>query len=213
MHINRRQVMTTAWALVRGEMQRDFRFIYDWTPGPTYGQRRETTAEEKRAVFAAALRRAWATVKDAARITAERRQTARPVAELRAMIENLENTDTLAHAGLQRLSELRSELADAEARDRAEKRGLIEAERGRIVAVTFTKKDGSLRTMKVQPAALRSRVKGEAASEAARKAVETRAANNPHLLNVWDVEKGAPRSINLATVSRIAAGGEVHTFA
>ncbi len=32
------------------------------------------------------------------------------------------------------------------------------------------------------------------------------------LMPVWDVEAKAPRSINLATVTRIATGGHVHTF-
>lgn len=80
------------------------------------------------------------------------------------------------------------------------------------MVVNFTKKDGTERTMKVQPAALKFRVKGQAASEAAQKAVVSRAANDPNLLNVWDVERAGPRSINLDTVSRIAAGGEVHFF-
>ena len=67
--------------------------------------------------------------------------------------------------------------------------------------------------MKVQPAVLRSRVKGEAATDAGRKASATRKARHPHLLPVWDVEARGIRSVNLATVSRIAAGGTVRAFA
>ncbi|MEZ5913445.1 MAG: hypothetical protein R3D84_15495 [Paracoccaceae bacterium] len=78
--------------------------------------------------------------------------------------------------------------------------------------MTFTKADGTERAMKVQPAALKFHVKGDDASEAGRKAAATRAQRHPHLLPVWDAEKRAPRSVNLATIRRIAVGGTVHTF-
>lgn len=93
------------------------------------------------------------------------------------------------------------------------KRELIASAGGRFCAVTFIKKDGSERRMQVQPAALRLRLKGEAASEAARQAAFARQERHPHLLPVWDVRARAPRSINLATVSRIALDGKVHRFA
>lgn len=93
------------------------------------------------------------------------------------------------------------------------KHDLIAGAGGRFCAVTFRKKDGSERRMQVQPAALRPRLKGEAASEAARRAALTRAERYPHLVPVWDVRARAPRSINLATVSRIAVDGCVHCFA
>ena len=57
----------------------------------------------------------------------ERQASAWPVAEIRAPITAMENTDTLDAAGIGRLSNLQLELADAEARDRSEKRKLIEA--------------------------------------------------------------------------------------
>jgi hypothetical protein len=101
----------------------------------------------------------------------------------------------------------------AEAPDLTAKRDLIASAGGRFCAVTFTKKDGSLRKMQVQPAALRLRVKGETAGEAARQAALTRQERHPHLLPVWDIRARAPRSINLRTVSRIAVDGEVHRFA
>jgi hypothetical protein len=94
----------------------------------------------------------------------------------------------------------------------AARRDLIAAAGGRFCAVTFRKKDGSTRRMQVQPAALRLRLKGERAPEAARRAAATRAARHPHLLPVWDVRARAPRSIDLRTVSRIAADGQVHRF-
>jgi hypothetical protein len=93
------------------------------------------------------------------------------------------------------------------------RRDLIASAGGRFCAITFRKKDGSERRMQVQPAALRLRLRGEAASEAAKRAAFTRAERHPHLLPVWDVHARAPRSINLATVSRIAVDGKVHRFA
>ena len=95
----------------------------------------------------------------------------------------------------------------------ARKRDLIASAGSRFCAVTFTKKDGTQRKMQVQPAALRLREKGPAASEPAKRATLTRSARHPHLLPVWDVRARAPRSINLRTVSRIAVDGRVHSFA
>ncbi|MEO0894203.1 MAG: hypothetical protein AAFY35_16500 [Pseudomonadota bacterium] len=94
----------------------------------------------------------------------------------------------------------------------AQKRALIESAKGRFASVVFIKKDGSQREMRVQPAKLKFHVKGSAASEAAQLAVETRKARHPHLLPVWDVEASAPRSVNLATVSRIAVDGAVQEY-
>ena len=99
-----------------------------------------------------------------------------------------------------------------EAADHAEKRELIEAAKGQFCAVTFIKADGTERTMKVQPAALKFHVKGDAATEAGKKAVATRKARHPHLLPVWDVEKQAVRSVNLATVQTINVGGLAHAY-
>jgi len=93
------------------------------------------------------------------------------------------------------------------------KRDLIASAGGRFCGVTFTKKDGSERRMQVQPAALRLREKGSAASDRAQRATHTRQERHPHLLPVWDVRARAPRSINLRTVSRIAVDGRVHDFA
>jgi len=97
--------------------------------------------------------------------------------------------------------------------DLAAKRDLIASAGGRFCAVTFTKKDGTERKMQVQPATLRTRVKGEAASPDARRATLTREERHPHLLPVWDIRARAPRSINLRTVSCIAVDGQVHRFA
>ncbi len=66
--------------------------------------------------------------------------------------------------------------------------------------------------MQVQPATLQHHVKGETATEAGKRAVATRKATHPNLLPVWDAQAKAARSINLATVSRIAVDGRVHEY-
>jgi hypothetical protein len=78
--------------------------------------------------------------------------------------------------------------------------------------VTFIKKDGSERTMLVQPATGKFNVKGAEASPERQEANRKYAENNPHLLRVWDVDRDAFRAINLNTVTRIAANGEVHEY-
>ncbi|SHJ24561.1 hypothetical protein SAMN05444417_3301 [Wenxinia saemankumensis] len=209
-----REVMQLAWSLARAE--RAFSFVQDWTPGPTYGRQRRASLVEKRALFANALRRAWTQVKSlvARRRAAVAAETRTPAA-IRAELEALENRDTLGPEGRARISELLAALpyAEEKAAQNDAKRELIEAEGGRIVTVTFTKADGLERVMKIQPSALRSRVKGEAASPSAQQAAATRKARHPHLFNAWDVEKGGPRSINLGTISRIASRGTVRTYA
>ena len=92
-------------------------------------------------------------------------------------------------------------------------RALIDSAKGQYAGVVFTKKDGTLRTMNVQPAKLKFEIKGEDASESAKRAVATRAARHPNLYNAWDVQKKAPRSINLDTVERITVGGQTYDYA
>lgn len=87
-------------------------------------------------------------------------------------------------------------------------KNMINENGGRFVTVQFVKKDGSIRRMQVQPAALKMHVKGEAASDQAKRATATRKKNNPHLMSVFDVQKGAIRSINLDTVQEIAMKGK-----
>lgn len=89
----------------------------------------------------------------------------------------------------------------------AAKRALIEAA---PCVVTFTKADGTLRTMRVEPGKLLA--KGAAATKAGQRATKSRKARHPNLLPVWDADKDAPRNVNLATVSRIATPERVHTF-
>lgn len=72
---------------------------------------------------------------------------------------------------------------------RTEARAIINAEAQKAaVVVYFTKRDGTTRRMVC-------RVDGQAMSR------------KPYLLTVWDMEKGAVRSINLDTVSRIVLPG------
>ena len=90
-------------------------------------------------------------------------------------------------------------------------RELFDSNNGQFMMVTFVKKDGTLRKMCVQPAAAKYHVAGENASESGKKAAATRAANHPNLINVWDVDRKAFRSINLETVVRIAVNGQEYT--
>ena len=56
--IDRAELFRIAW--MRTRQDQDARWVYDWTPGSTYGSRRSSPAAERRAVFAKHLRSAWA---------------------------------------------------------------------------------------------------------------------------------------------------------
>ncbi len=194
-------LMSLAWSFARQE---------HWS--------RRMPAGTLRSLFPAALKAAWAEMKRRAVMAAERAAEAARLAEnglgaLRAELISLENTDRLGHEGMERLRAVQDAIRLAEEHDQRAKRDLIASAKGRICAVTFTKKDGSERTMKVQPAALKFHIKGDAATDAGRKGAVTRAARHPHLLPVWDVQKRAPRSVNLATVSRITVDGRTQEYA
>ncbi len=204
MTYDRTAIMTHAWAFARHELRS-----------------RCLPASALRSVFPAALRSAWRAAKvKMAYLIARTALAMRPAAQLRAEVEDLENRDRLGWEGTERLGQLRAALSDAIEREAAEaleieyaaKRALIAAAAGRFCAVTFTKKDGTERTMQVQPATLQHHVKGGAATEAGQKATATRKERHPHLLPVWDAKAKAPRSVNLATVSRIAVNGTVHEY-
>ncbi|OWY02310.1 hypothetical protein [Thioclava sp. IC9] len=203
MTYDRAAIMKAAWVIVR-------RFL---------GRTHETLSQ----LLSRALKLAWSDAKQevqVAKVVAAKRAEAdalaqRPSADLMAEIVTLENADTLGSAGRARLAELHTALRQAEARedvDYAEKRKLIASAKGRFASITFTKKDGTRRVMRVQPATLRQHVKGVDASDAGRRAAETRAQRHPNLLPVWDAEKKAPRSVNLATVSQIKVNGVTHEF-
>ena len=181
MSVDRHELMNLAWHLARQEL---------WS--------RRLPASALRLLFPHALRTAWREMKYRAELAVARAaKPKRPADEIRAEILILENTDRLGFQGIERLSAARAELHEALAAERkaaeeadlAAKRELIASAKGRFCAVTFTKKDGTERTMRVQPAALKFHVAGNAAGDVAQRAVATRAARHPHLL---PVEAGGP---------------------
>lgn len=199
MTLNRSEIMTAAWKETRELMRMGY------------------AAHQLREVFTCCLRKAWAVAKAAAALLA------RSAASLWAEVQVMENRTHLGWEGIERLGQLRSAYYQAKAREDAEayaqaqadieeKRELICSAKGRFVAVTFIKKDGSVREMRVQPAKLKYHVKGDAAAPSAQKAQETRKARHPHLMAVWDADKAAPRSINLATVTEIRLDGMARVY-
>jgi len=96
-------------------------------------------------------------------------------------------------------------------RNYEEMKALINSAGGQFASVTFIKKDGSRRVMNVQPATGKFKL-AENPSESHVRAAETRAANNPHLMPIWDVAKKAFRSINFDTVEEIKVRGKAYTF-
>lgn len=94
---------------------------------------------------------------------------------------------------------------------RSEIRKILKAANSHYVSVSFFKKDGSARVMTCNPKEIIGHIKEEI-SESAKKAVETRKLNHPHLLNVWDVHANSAKSINLDTVYEIKAGGKIYTY-
>ncbi|MGR3539930.1 MAG: hypothetical protein ACU0BS_00675 [Hasllibacter sp.] len=200
--IDRAAVMTLAWETARAAQ---------WSA--------RAFDKSIRTFLAGALREAWATLRlirqNKAATMARMDAAVMPYAahsafELRGLLNAAENAAT---RDAERIAILREAHRRAVEAEREAKRGIIVAAGSRLAAVTFIKADGTLRRMSVQPAALAGRVKGDAASPSAQAAARTRAANNPHLLNVWDAQRQAPRSINLDTVLRIAADGREHLFA
>ncbi len=207
MTFNRTHIMQEAWTIAR-------RFAGN---PETWGQR-----------LSRALKHVWWAAKEAARCAAEAARrfaqqaavfAGRSAASIRAKVEEIENTDRLGFEGIECLSAARRALADAvareaeaEAEDFAAKRSLIAAAQGRFCVVTFIKADGTRRVMRVQPAALKFHVKGDATTEAGRKAAAARAQRHPNLLPVWDTEAKAPRLVNLATVLSIKVDGATLSF-
>ena len=98
-------------------------------------------------------------------------------------------------------------------------KSIIREAKSTIVSVTFTKKDGTLRTMSFN-ARHKEGIKGLDASEQAQKAVETRKANNPNLIIVIDLAakrktkkpEASWRSFNCESVVSVKAGGVRHEF-
>jgi len=173
-----------------------------------------------RVIMRRALKAAWANAKHERAMEArqETQEQASPeVIRIQSEIAILESKTHWEQPDYARIGVLRAALRAAQehqtaAPDYAAKRELIASAGGRFCAVTFTKADGTERTMQVQPATLQRHVKGDAATEAGKRAVEKRKARHPHLLPVWDAKARAPRSVNLATISRIAVDGVVHEY-
>lgn len=91
-------------------------------------------------------------------------------------------------------------------------RNIIEGQGSRITSVEFIKKDGSYRRMLVQSAATKFHLAGDLAEESHARGAETRRARHPNLLNIWDMEKAAIRSINMDTIITITGSGKVLYF-
>ncbi len=89
---------------------------------------------------------------------------------------------------------------------------LIDSAGGRFCSAVFVKKDGSVRTLQIQPARLKFEVKGDNACEQAKKATATRQVNHPNLLAVWSVDTGGVRSVNMDTIKSITVDGVRHFF-
>jgi hypothetical protein len=85
-------------------------------------------------------------------------------------------------------------------------RSIIDAAGSRFVTVDFVKKDGTHRTMNIQPEALKTHL-AENPDPVRVQAARTRAQNHPNLMPVWDVQARAVRSINLDTVLAIKVDG------
>ncbi len=110
MHIDRAAILRRAWVWAKADAA--YCWVYDWTPGATYGQRRATTAAERRALFAKHLRAAWADRKAAAAHPVPPAFATVATADLRAEVVTLENCDArLGWQRQERLSTLRRELA------------------------------------------------------------------------------------------------------
>lgn len=196
---NRQAIMTAAWEIVRKANVALYGF---------------------RVIMHRALKAAWANAKHERAMNAlrDKQEQASPeVTRIQSEIAMLESKTHWEQPDYARIGVLRAALRaaqehEAAAPDYAAKRDLIASAGGRFCAVTFTKADGTERTMQVQPATLQRHVKGVAATEGGKQAVQTRKARHPHLLSVWDAKAHAPRCVDLATISRIAVDGVVHEY-
>lgn len=92
--------------------------------------------------------------------------------------------------------------------------GIIELYPYSDIIVSFIKKDGSERLMKINHKKFAEHMKevNEEISKSVKKASETRKKNNPHLKPVWDVDKNGLRSINMDTVFKIETPDTIHYF-
>ena len=82
-------------------------------------------------------------------------------------------------------------------------RTIVNSAGSRFVSIGFVKKDGSKRTITCQNACIATRAKGSTASDSAQRAVDTRKRNNPHLMNVFDINADGFKSVNLDSIFAI----------
>jgi hypothetical protein len=94
-------------------------------------------------------------------------------------------------------------------------KGFISDSGSRFMSIDFIKKNGDLRTMNFNPQSAKKNLV-ENPSDSAIQATATRKANNPNLINIWEMnnqdETTKFRSVNLDTVTRVACGKMEITF-
>ena len=96
---------------------------------------------------------------------------------------------------------------------------IIRQARSSIISVRFRKADGTIRTMSFN-ARYKDGIKGVDACESAQRAVETRKANNPDLINIINLaakrktKKAAAswRSFQCESVLMVKSGGKKYEF-
>ena len=88
-------------------------------------------------------------------------------------------------------------------------RALILSAGATFVSVSFTKRDGSDRTMLCQLPAIANHIVG---SERGERMAATRKVNHPELMPVYSVDAKGIRCINLSTVYRVKVRGTEITF-
>lgn len=106
---DRAEVMQMAWRTMR---HHDNQWVYDWTPGSNYGSRRKPSLTEFRARFSAALKAAWANMRERLAHRAAcraARATARPLDVIEFEKTMLENKSRWSQADYARMSELTQE--------------------------------------------------------------------------------------------------------
>lgn len=79
-------------------------------------------------------------------------------------------------------------------------KAMMDANKTKIMTVTFTKKDGTERTMNCMKGVTKHLRGGTSTT-----------AHKDNLVTVWDMQKKAYRCINLDTVRQLKAGGRVYT--
>lgn len=87
----------------------------------------------------------------------------------------------------------------------------IKAASGRFITVDFIKKDGTFRTMNIQPETVKTHLAVNP-SISGRKAAESRRKRHPNLLPVWDLSSKHIKSVNIDTVVSVRIDGTCIDF-